>query len=52
MGMPSGGGTPVTLANFAAGGNYPAIAVDATSLYWIHFDGAGQSGSVMKLTPK
>jgi hypothetical protein len=52
MGMPSGRGTAVTLANFPAGGNYPAIAVDATSLYWIHLDGAGQSGSVMKLTPK
>jgi hypothetical protein len=47
---PTSGGTPISLA--AAGGVAGiAIAVDATSLYWIQWGDMNQC-SVMKLTPK
>jgi hypothetical protein len=44
MKLPTGGGTPTTLAS---GQSYPGgIAVDATSVYWSN----GGSGTVMKVS--
>jgi len=46
MKVPTGGGTPTTLAS---GQTLPhGIAIDAMSVYWTNYS----DGTVMKLTPK
>jgi hypothetical protein len=49
LSVPLAGGAAVTLAT--GQNNVVAIAVDATSVYWLD-NGNGTPGAVMKLTPK